>query len=347
MTSDAPDSGAAVSAAFTPPRLLANGHVMTVCAWARRRTFRDLPEPEARLVRVTPETQVLAHIYWQPDRGARPTLVALHGLEGSSAVHYMRGLADKAFRLGWNAVLLNQRNCGGTEHLTPSLYHSGLTDDPRAVMRALMASDGLGAFVVAGYSLGGNLTVKLAGESPDHPDIPLLAAAAVCPTIDLDRCVRAIEGRANVLYQWNFVRNLKARMRRKSRSWPGAFDLSHLDRISTIREFDDAYTAPHHGFGNATNYYAKASALRVANRIPIPTLILSAADDPFVPPGQFHVPAITNNPHVEVELTSHGGHCGFLSAGRGGTDGYWAEWRVITFLSGAMRAQGRVAAALR
>ena len=154
---------------FVPRAGLTNGHVMTVVAWAGAGSFHALPEPEARVVRVSDDTEVLARCFWQPNRSGRHTLVALHGLEGSSEVHYMRGLADTAWRAGWNAVLLNQRNCGGTEHLTPGLYHSGLTADPRAVIASLAKSDGLRRFGVVGYSLGGNLAVKLAGELADAP----------------------------------------------------------------------------------------------------------------------------------------------------------------------------------
>jgi predicted alpha/beta-fold hydrolase len=318
-------------AGFVPRRFLGHAHVMTVFAWAARRDFPALPEADARLIRVAPDTEVLAHCYWQPARAGRPTLVALHGLEGSSGVHYMRGLADKAYRKGWNAVLLNQRNCGGTEHLTPTLYHSGLTSDPREVMRSLMASDGLQSFGVVGYSLGGNLTIKLAGELSDHRDVPVRAVVAVFPTIDLERCVQAIERRSNWPYHFNFVRNLKSRMRRKVAAWPGSFDLSPLDRIATIRAFDDVYTAPSHGFGDAANYYHRASALRVAANIAIPALILSAADDPFVPVEQFHDPAVRDNPHIAVTLPRRGGHCAFVGR-RNGADGYWAESTAVEFL---------------
>ncbi len=308
---------------------------MTIVAWARRRRFPGLPTPEARLIPVADDTEVLAHCYWQPDRARRHTLIALHGLEGSSGVHYMRGLADKAFRAGWNAVLLNQRNCGGTEHLTPGLYHSGLTADPRAVMEALVRSDSLQRFAIVGYSLGGNLTLKLAGELGEIP-APVDAVVAVSPTIDLERCVRAIERRSNLPYQFNFVRNLKARMRRKARSWPDAFDLRPLGGIWTIRRFDDVYTAPFHGFGDARRYYERASALRVIDRITIPALILAAADDPFVPPAQFDEPAVRNNPRVQVLMSACGGHCGFLAAPTAEDDGYWAEARAMAFLTEAM-----------
>jgi hypothetical protein len=162
------------------------------------------------------------------------------------------------------------------------------------------------------------------------------AVVAVCPTIDLERCVRAIERRSNIPYQFNFVRNLKARMRRKAATWPEAFDLSRLGGIWTIRKFDDAYTAPHHGFGDATNYYERASALRVIDKISVPALILAASDDPFVPAEQFQDAAIRNNPHVHVHVAQHGGHCAFLSS-----DGYWAETTAMDFLTTVMPATAR------
>jgi uncharacterized protein len=321
---------------FEPRRLLGNGHVMTVFAWARTRPFPELPAPDARLVAVSSDSQVLAHCYWQAGRAGRPTLMALHGLEGSSDAHYMRGLAAKAWRRGWNAVLLNQRNCGDTEHLTPGLYHSGLTADPKAVIRALVSADRIGPVGIVGYSLGGNLAVKLAGELAGDPGLPVAAVVAVSPTIDLELCVRAIERRSNIVYQWNFVRSLKTRMRRKVALWPGAFDLAPLDRIRTIREFDEVYTAPHHGFQGASDYYFRASALRVAGRIMMPALILSASDDPFVPASQFREPAVRDNPHVTVRVERHGGHCGFVSEPAAGDDGYWAETTAVAFLAQAL-----------
>jgi predicted alpha/beta-fold hydrolase len=321
---------------FQPRRGIGNGHVMTVLAWARTRRFPGLPEPDAQLFRVTDDTQVLAHCYWQPKPATRPTLLALHGLEGSSSVHYMRGLAAQAWKRGWNAVALNQRNCGGTEHLTPGLYHSGLTADPRAVLQLLQRQRGIGPFVVAGYSLGGNLALRLAGELADTPELDLAGVAAVCPTIDLERCVHALERRRNFAYQFNFVRNLRARMRRKSRAWPRAFDLEPLASTWTIRRFDDVYTAPHHGFAGANDYYFRASAMRVVDRIRIPALIVAAEDDPFVPAEQFRVEAIRSNPWITVRIEARGGHCGFIGPANGSSDGYWAEETVGSFLAACL-----------
>jgi predicted alpha/beta-fold hydrolase len=304
---------------------------MTVFCWAARRHLA-LPEPEARFFLVTPDTQVLAHCYWQPDRAAHPTILALHGLEGSSSAHYMLGIADKARRAGFNAVLLNQRNCGGTEHLGPGLYHSGLIDDAAFVIRELARTDGIDRVVAAGYSLGGNLALRLAGSHPPS-DLPSLkGVCAVSPVLDLEACVRALERGSNFIYQWNFVRNLKKRMRRKQTCFPGGFDLSGLDAIRTVRQFDAAYTAPYFGFASAEDYYHRAAALRVIDRIAVPALIITAEDDPFVPHQSFRDPAIAANPNVTLVVTRHGGHCGFLAASSGDADdGYWAERQIVEF----------------
>src|SRR3954468_13034387 len=193
------------------------GHWMTLYAWGKPRRFPSLPAAEPRYFDVAPATRVLAHCHWQDRRWEHPTLIALHGLESSSDAHYVRGLADKCFAAGFNVVRLNQRNCGGTEHLSDSLYHSGLTHDPLAVMRELIEVDGLSSFAVVGYSLGGNLTLKLAGDFGAHPPRELCAVCAISSTMDLAECVNALEQPSNRIYQHHFVRNLKKRMRRKVR----------------------------------------------------------------------------------------------------------------------------------
>jgi predicted alpha/beta-fold hydrolase len=243
----------------------------------------------------------------------------------------MRGIADKAWAAGWNVVRLNQRNCGNTEHLSRGLYHSGLTQDPRHVIRELIDDDGVQAMAVAGYSLGGNLALKLAGEFGDAPPPQLRAVCAVSPTMELAVCVGALERRSNIAYQFNFVRNLKARMRRKAVAHPGLFDTSLLRKVWTVRQFDECYTAPHHGFDGADDYYHRASAMRVIDRIRVPTLVLTAGNDPFVPVEPFTAPAIAGHPNVTVVILPDGGHCAFVEDPGPGYDGYWAEREILRF----------------
>lgn len=316
---------------FTPSPWLSNGHLMTVFAWARRRRFPRLPQAEARYFDVEPGTRVLGGCHWQPERARHPLLIALHGLEGSSTAHYMQGIAEKAFARGFNVILLNQRNCGGTEAVCDGLYHSGLTADAAHVIQEVTAQDGIERLVVAGYSLGGNLALKLAGDYGGAPPPQLRAVCAVSPVIELARCVEALERRSNFLYQFNFVRGLRARMRRKNLTHPGRFAMDRLAGVWTVRQFDEAYTAPFFGFADANDYYHRASALRVVDRIRVPALIITAEDDPFVPVDPFQDPALTSNPNITLVVTKHGGHCAFVGPAFGGSDGYWAEEQIVRF----------------
>lgn len=325
----------------------AGGHKQTLYAWARRRQFPRLPTPAERFFDVAPDARVLAHCHAHSGP-ARQTLILLHGLEGSSMAHYMRGISDKAWAAGWNVVRLNQRNCGGTERLSRGLYHSGLTHDVQFVMRELLEGDGVPAVAVAGYSLGGNLALKLAGELGDAAPAGLAAVCAVSPTMDLAACVKALERKSNFAYEWNFVRNLKGRMRRKAAAFPDAFSLEPLKRIRTVRQFDEAYTAPYHGFRDAADYYYRASALRVADRIRVPTLIIAAEDDPFVPASTFRDSAVMSNPNVTVAITAHGGHCAYVEPAGESSDGYWAEREIIRFIEHQMeQSQDASSAAFR
>ncbi|MBI4263378.1 MAG: alpha/beta fold hydrolase [Acidobacteria bacterium] len=317
------------------------GHTQTLYAWARRRRFRSLPPPAERYFDAAADARVLAHCHWHVRPQDHPALILLHGLEGSSQAHYMCGVADKAWAAGWNVVRLNQRNCGGTERLSRGLYHSGLTHDPLFVLRELVERDGIQSIAVAGYSLGGNLALKLAGELSDAAPAALNAVCAVSPTLDLAGCVRALERRANVVYQWNFVRNLKARMRRKAAAFPAAYSLEPLRRVRTVRQFDEVYTAPHHGFRDADDYYHRASALRVIDRVRVPTLVLTAEDDPFVPVAAFRDPPVTRNPFITVVVTPHGGHCAYLERAGRDYDGYWAEREIVRFANAHARSDIR------
>ncbi len=318
---------------FEPRDTLRNGHWMTLYSWGNPRYFPSLPAPTRRYFDVAADARVVADCHWQQRPWEHPTLLALHGLNGSSEAHYMKGLASKAFARGMNVLRLNQRNCGNTEQLAAGLFHSGLTTDAAHVVHELATVDGLTAIAVSGYSLGGNLALKLAGEYGGHPPKAFVAVAAVSPIIEIGECTRALERRENALYQWNFVKDLKRRMRRKEQYRPGRFDLSALDSISTVRGFDEAYTAPHFGFRNAEDYYYRASAMRVVDRIRVPTLIITSEDDPFVPSQPFHDSRVTSNAWIDLRVTEHGGHCGFVGARSGADDGYWAENEIVQFVA--------------
>ena len=306
---------------------------MTIYSWGNPRYFPRLPPPTRRYFFVAPDTQVVADCHWQVTPWEHPTLIALHGLNGSSDAHYMKGLAAKAYARGMNVVRLNQRNCGDTEHLSIGLFHSGLTADAAHVIDELARIDGLPAIAVAGYSLGGNLALKLAGEYGAHPPRAFVGAAAVSPIIEIEPCVVSLERRENVLYNWNFVRDLKRRMRRKAHVHAGLFDLGRLHAVKTVREFDETYTAPYFGFRSASDYYRRASAMRVVDRIAVPALVITAEDDPFVPSQPFFDPKLTSNPHIELHVCPHGGHCGFVGPRSAEDDGYWAERRIVNFVA--------------
>jgi hypothetical protein len=312
---------------------------MTLYGWGNPRYFPRLPAPTIRFFDVASDARVLAHCHWQQEPWNHSTLIALHGLNGSSDAHYMRGLASKALAAGMNVVRLNQRNCGNTEHLSAGLFHSGLTADAKYVIEELSAVDDLRDISVAGYSLGGNLALKLAGEYGDHPHSSLHAVAAVSPILEIGECVRALERPGNILYEWNFVRDLKRRIRRKARLRPGVFDLARLARVRSVREFDEEYTAPHFGFLNAEDYYYRASAMRVIDRVRVPALIITSEDDPFVPAAPFRDPRVTGNPCITLDLCAHGGHCGFVADRRGEDDGYWAEDAIVDFVATATDAR--------
>jgi uncharacterized protein len=317
---------------FEPHPLLRNPHAQTLAATFLPRRFPRLPRSVAREFETEPGTRIRGECHWQVVPRERPTLVLVHGLEGSSSSGYMLGLAERAFATGWNAIRLNQRNCGGTESLTPTLYNSGLSGDYRAVLIELIERDALPEIFFVGYSMGGNLVLKMAGELADTVPRQLRGVAGVCACIDLAPCADAIALPGNFIYEEHFVRSLKKRMRRKAELFPGKFDLGPLPRVRSVREFDDVITARYCGFRDASDYYARSSALRVASEIRVPTLIVTAQDDPFVPFASFSDPALANNGHIQLIAPAHGGHCAFISRYSGAAR-FWAEARVIEFFA--------------
>ena len=275
---------------------------------------------------------MLAHCRWQPRREDHPTVILLHGLEGSSGSIYVLSTAHKAYRAGFNVLRLNMRNCGGTEHLTPTLYNSGMTGDLEAVIRELTEQDGLRRILLAGYSMGGQLILKFAGERGAEMPEAVVGLCAISPSIDLGACADQIARPSNRMYQRRFLRSLQRRMRHKQRLYPHLYDISDIRRVRTIRDFDERYTARQGGYRDADDYYARASALQFVHRIRRPTLIIHAQDDPFVPFSSFRHPSLIENPHILFLAPVHGGHVGFI-AQASGEDRFWAEQRLVEFCS--------------
>jgi hypothetical protein len=255
----------------------------------------------------------------------------VHGLEGSSDSGYAVGLAGKGLAAGMNVIRMNQRNCGGTDHLAPTLYHSGRSQDVAAVAHSLIQEDKITRLALVGFSMGGNLVLKLAGEWGHQPPSELRAVAVVCPSMDLAASADALHEKSNRLYEYYFLLKLRQRLRQKARLFPGHFDVSRAKGVKSLREFDDKVTAPYCGFSGAADYYHRAAASQVVDRIAVPTLILHAANDPFIRITTETRAKIAANPHITFHESDDGGHCSFL-ADANGYDGRWAEREIIEYL---------------
>lgn len=315
---------------FRARRLLRGGHRQTLAAFFLARRFR-LPAPEERIIEVEPGVRILCHCHWQADRSQALTVIVVHGLEGSSESSYAVGIAAKGLAAGMNVIRMNQRNCGGTDSFSPTLYHSGRSSDVAGVARTLIQEEKLRAIALAGFSMGGNLVLKLAGEWGEDRPKELRAVAAVCPSLDLAASADSLHLRSNRLYEIYFLWALRRRLRVKARLFPGQFELSRMKGVTTLRDFDDKITAHYCGFAGAQDYYERSSASRVVDRIAVPTLILHAANDPFIRITPETRSKISANPHITFHESDDGGHCSFL-AEPNGYDGRWAERQVVEFL---------------
>ena len=326
---------------FNPRRFLRNGHLQTILGNYLPRIDR-LPAAVPQLVEVAPAasglsaSQVLCHCHFQQTevRASRPTAIIVHGLEGSSNSQYVVGNANKLWAAGCNIVRMNMRNCGGTERLSPTLYHSGLSSDVEAVMRFFIERHGLTSIALIGYSMGGNLVLKLAGDLGSSAPPELRCAIGVSPAVDLGTSADALHEPFNRLYELKFMRSLTARYRRKASFFPQLYDAARANNLRSLRDFDDRVTAFYAGFSDASDYYYRAAAARVIDKIVVPTLILHSLDDPFVRVTAASRDALLANPCITYIETAHGGHCAFLADAdhAQSDDGYWAEATLLRFL---------------
>jgi uncharacterized protein len=317
---------------FRARRWLRGGHQQTLAAFFLQRRL-DLPAAEERLLEVEPGVKVLCHCHWQRNPANALTAIVVHGLEGSSDSSYAVGIAAKGLAAGMNVVRMNQRNCGGTDSLAPTLYHSGRSGDVAQVAKTLISEYNLSRIALAGFSMGGNLVLKLAGEWATSAPRELRGIVGVCPALDLAPSADALHSPSNRLYEIYFLWKLRRRLRDKARCFPEHFDVARGRGLRSLREFDDKVTAHYCGFAGAQDYYERSSASRVIEEIAVPTLLLHAANDPFIRITPETRAKIAANPNIKFEESEDGGHCSFL-AEPNGYDGRWAERRVVEFLQG-------------
>ena len=291
-----------------------NPHALTIAGnfWPRELDEQRFPV-ENKFYDTEPGVRVLVHSQ-APAGEPVAHLVMVHGLEGSSSSGYARSLAQAALEAGCATHRFNMRSCGGTEHLSGrTLYHSGQTSDLLAVIRQLPPN---APIFLAGFSLGGNVVLKLAGELGASASDLIAGVIATSTPIDLAAGVRQLDRPSNLIYARRFLKRLKERVRVKERLTPGLFDLSLLGQVRNIYDFDERFTAQAFGFGSADNYYATQSANQFLDRIGVPTLVVQAKDDPFIPFAMYNHPALSANPHLRLLAIERGGHLGFISKPR-------------------------------
>jgi predicted alpha/beta-fold hydrolase len=306
---------------------LKSPHLSTIAGnfWRRPDSERRWPVQPV-LYETEPNVKVLVHSQ-RPDGPPRGELVLVHGLEGSSNAGYARSLVFAALRAGYATHRVNLRSCGGTEHLALSNYHSGQTTDVLHILRELKRTT-TAPLYLCGFSLGGNVSLKLTGELGDEAKSLITAVCAVSTPIDLASCATALGKRENFVYDRRFLVALTGKIRRRARQAPHLYSTEHLKKIRTIADFDDFYTARNFNFGTAANYYRTQSSNQFLPQIRVPTLVIIAKDDPLVPFDVYHHPAFRENPCLKLLAVDHGGHLGFIARGqpRFWLDGVILEW---------------------
>ena len=314
-----------VESGFRPPFILSNGHLQTILPAFLRRGL-EVPFAAARLEL---EDGDFLDLGWLK-RGSRQLAILCHGLEGDTDAGYIRGMSAALAARGWDVLAWTFRGCSPREgNRLLQFYHSGETDDLRGVIRHV--ADPYERIVLVGFSLGGNIVLKYLGEQP--PDQRIIGAVAISAPVDLAASTRALDTRwSNRLYLRRFLKTLIAKVEAKAARFPDQLDLNGIRETRTFLQFDDRYTARIHGFRDADDYWGQSSSRQFLTRVGVPTLLLNALDDPFLPPECFPVPEAETNPHLFLETPAHGGHVGFVDwAAFGGSS--WAERRAVEFLS--------------
>ncbi|GJM60766.1 YheT family hydrolase [Persicobacter diffluens] len=304
---------------YKRPSFLFNAHLETIFPTLSRRV-RVSQSPE----RLELEDGDFLDLYWSK-QGSERLVVVLHGLEGDAHRVYIQGMIRACMQAGFDCLTFNYRGCGEEVNRLKRFYHSGATDDVRRVMDHVGKRD-YKSISMVGFSLGGNLILKYLGEGAVLPN--LSAAVAVSVPLDLLGCTLEIHKRRNFIYHDRFLRSLKEKVRRKS-AHGFDFDLDLLEKIDRLWDFDDHFTAPLGGFAGAEDYYISCSSKNFISEIKIPTLILNAANDPFLSETCYAPHVSTENEMIKFMQPEHGGHVGFFQ--KGGL--YFSEWAAVSFLN--------------
>jgi hypothetical protein len=314
--------------------LVRNPHLLTILGnfWPRKLDILRFPATR-RFFQTEPNVSVAVDSQL-PEGEPRGQLVLVHGLEGSSDAGYKRSMAQHALEAGFAVHRFNMRSCGGTEQLAASNYHAGQTADLLFVLREL-ARESSAPIFICGFSLGGNVALKLAGELGEEAKGFIAGVISVSTPLDLGACVETLARPSNFLYARRFVTRLKQRVRFRARQHPGLYDASGLDSVRTVYDFDDRYTARFFGFGSADRYYSTQSAKNFIGAIRVPTLLIQAKDDPMIPFRVYDHPAFKTNPNLTLLAVEHGGHLGFLARGR---NRFWLDPVVLEWIEAERRA---------
>jgi predicted alpha/beta-fold hydrolase len=312
---------------FRPSAWTVGAHRQTILGYWLRRRLRFTPPVENLIVDAGHGARLLCYASWQPGpRAAHPALVLVHGLGGHANAGYMFSMGRLAYERGYHVVRMNLRGAGESEELCPRLYNAGLSSDVSAVLNLVART--VPRVALTGFSLGGNLALLAASRDAALMPAQLFAVAAICTPFDLAACARCIDGPGNGFYLYQFMSNLRAAYGRRQRLLSEAYEVGLERRLRTIHEYDDVITARYGGFRDVHDYYARSSSGPYLHALARPTLLLSAADDPLIPPASLaHWPLA---PGVVRELWPTGGHVGFV-AKSDAPGSFWAADRVLAF----------------
>ncbi len=314
---------------YHPPLPFINGHLQTLYPTL----FRKVPPTQPHRQRIETADGDFLDIDWHysNNQPSQKLAVISHGLEGNSRKKYMLGMADTLIHKGWDVICLNFRGCSGEINRLPRLYHSGVTDDLHRVLTHGLQTGEYRSAALVGFSMGGNQTLKYMGEASHKVPKQVKCAVVFSVPVLLADSGEVMNRLVNRIYMEYFMYGLRQKIRIKAKMFPQLYSTNGLNRMKTFFPFDDKYTGPIHGFAGADDYYTKCSSKQFLHEINIPTLLVQAADDPFLPQSCYPLAEAELNPNLHLEIPQYGGHVGFVNDRRSTT--YWMEQRTADFLA--------------